>query len=77
MTSAVVPPILSLDKWSFQSEEVEKKGPQWDKGRLAIGLVLVAIAVLMVLFLEGDGSTAGVAAIGVLGLISIATSRRR
>lgn len=49
---------------------------KWNKSRLIVGLILVTGAVLMVVLLEGDGSTAGAAGIGVLGLISIATSRR-
>lgn len=48
-----------------------------NKSRLIVGLILVTIAVLMLLFLEGAGYTAGAAGIGVLGLISIATSRRK
>ena len=48
-----------------------------DKSWLLAGLILVAVAVLMLLFLEGGGHTAGAAGIGVLGLIGIATSRRK
>jgi hypothetical protein len=48
-----------------------------DVSRLVVGLVLVAIAVLMFLFTEGNYSTAGAIAIGVLGLISIAIARKR
>jgi len=39
------------------------------KSRFTVGIVLVVIAILMFLF--GDFATAGVIAIGVLGLISI------
>lgn len=45
-----------------------------NKPRFIVGIVLVVAAILMFLF--GDFSTAGVIAIGLLGLISIATSRR-
>jgi len=40
-------------------------------------LVLVGVAVLMFLFGKGEYSTAGAVALGVLGLASIAVSRRR
>jgi hypothetical protein len=50
---------------------------QLNRFRLIVGLILVAVAVLMLLFLEGDGCTAGAAGIGVLGLMSLATSRRK
>ncbi len=53
------------------------KSPQLNKSRFIVGIVLVVIAVLMFLFVKGDYSTAGVIAIGVLGLISIAISRKR
>ena len=42
---------------------------EMNKSRFTVGIVLVAIAILMFLF--GDFATAGVIAIGVLGLISI------
>lgn len=50
---------------------------KWTKlglSRLIVGILLVAIAVIMFLFSEL--TTAGIVAIGVLGLISIAISRR-
>jgi hypothetical protein len=47
------------------------------KSRLIVGVVLVVIAVLMFLFLREGYATAGAVAIGVLGLVSIAISRRR
>jgi len=53
------------------------KGSQLNKSRFIVGIVLVIIAVLMFLFAQGDYSTAGAIGIGVLGLISIAISRRR
>ncbi|MEK7324988.1 MAG: hypothetical protein AAB217_06995 [Chloroflexota bacterium] len=55
----------------------EMKSSQLNKSRFVIGIVLVVIAVLMFLFAKGDYSTAGAIGIGVLGLISIAISRRR
>lgn len=51
------------------------KSSQLNKSRFIIGIVLMGIAVLMFLF--GDYSTAGVIAIAILGLVSIAISRRR
>ncbi len=53
------------------------KGSQLNKSRFIVGIVLVVIAVLMFLFTKGDYSPSGAIAIGVLGLISIAISRRR
>jgi hypothetical protein len=44
--------------------------------RLIVGLVLIVIAVLLFLFAQGTFSTAGGVALAVLGLISIAISRR-
>jgi hypothetical protein len=41
-----------------------------------MGLILVAVAVLLFLFGRGTYSTAGAVALGVLGLISVAISRR-
>jgi O-antigen ligase len=52
------------------------KSSQWNKSRFIVGLVLVVIAGLMFLFAKGTYSTAGAIAIGVLGLVSIAISRR-
>jgi len=46
-----------------------------EQARFVVGLVLVVIAVLMFLF--KDYTTAGAIPIGVLGLISIGTSRER
>jgi hypothetical protein len=47
-----------------------------NKSRLIVGIVLIAIAALMFLF-SSDYSTAGAIAIGVLGLVSVAISRRK
>ncbi|NIO00505.1 MAG: hypothetical protein GTN93_20250 [Anaerolineae bacterium] len=49
---------------------------QLNKSRFILGIVLVVIAALMFLSAKGGYSTAGAIAIGVLGLISIAISRR-
>ena len=46
------------------------------RSRLIIGIILVGIAILMFLFARGTYSTAGAIALGVLGLVSIAISRR-
>ena len=53
------------------------KNSQLNKSRFIVGIILVVIAALMFLFAKGDYSTAGAIGIGVLGLISIAISRRR
>ena len=50
---------------------------QLNRSRFIVGIILVVIAVLMFLFGKGDYSTAGAIAIGVLGLVSIAISRRK
>jgi len=48
-----------------------------NKSRFVVGVILVVIAVLIFLFAKGDYSTAGAIGIGVLGLVSIAISRRK
>ncbi len=48
-----------------------------EKSRFIVGLILVAAAVLIYLFAEGTFSTGGAIAILVLGLVSIATARRK
>ena len=53
------------------------KSSQLNKSRFIVGIVLVVIAAMMFLFTKGGYSTAGVVAIGVLGLTSIAISRRK
>jgi hypothetical protein len=47
------------------------------KSRLIVGLILVAAAALIFLFGKGSYSTAGVIALLVVGLTSIAVSRRK
>ena len=42
---------------------------------LIVGLILAVVAVLMVLFVEGDSSTYWAAAIGVPGVALVGTSR--
>lgn len=53
------------------------KASQLSKSRFIVGIVLMVIAVLLLLYPMGTYSTAGGIGIGVLGLISIAISRRR
>ena len=53
------------------------KNSQLNRSRFIVGLILVAIAVLMFLFTEGNYSTTGAIGLGVLGLVSIAISRRK
>jgi len=52
------------------------KSSRFDKPQFTVGMIFVAIAVLMRLFL-GDDYTVGAAGIGIVGLVSIATSRRK
>ena len=47
------------------------------RSRLIVGLILIAAAALMFVFGKGSYSTAGVIALLVLGLASIAISRRK
>ena len=47
------------------------------KSRLIVGLILVIAAALLFVFGKGSYSTAGVVALGILGLVSIAISRRQ
>ena len=49
----------------------------WNLSRFVVGIVLIVVAVLMLLFARGDYATAGVVAIAVLGVINIATARKR
>jgi hypothetical protein len=55
----------------------QMKSPQLNKSWFIVGVILIVIAVLMLLFVKGDYSTAGAVGIGVLGLISIAMSTTR
>jgi hypothetical protein len=45
--------------------------------RLIVGLILVVTAVLLFALGEGAYATSGAIALGVLGLVSIAISRRK
>jgi len=47
------------------------------RSRLIVGLLLIAVAVLLFVFGAGNVATAGIIAIGVLGLIVVAISRRK
>lgn len=48
-----------------------------NKSRFIVGILLVVIAVAMFLFFKESIATAGAIAIGILGLVSIAISRRK
>jgi hypothetical protein len=52
------------------------RNSQLNNPRFVVGMILVAVAVLMVLFL-GDDYAVGAAGIGIMGLLSIATARRK
>jgi len=45
--------------------------------RFIVGLVLIAVAVALFLFGAGDYSTPGAIGLGILGLVSIAISRKK
>ena len=47
------------------------------RSRLIVGLILIAVAALMFVFGKESYSTAGVISLLVLGLVSIAISRRK
>jgi hypothetical protein len=66
-----------LRRWAANPRRSKMRSSQLKKSRLIVGIVLVVIAVLMFLFAKGDYSTSGAIGIGVLGLMSIAISRRR
>ena len=50
---------------------------QTDMSRFFIGSALVVIAVLMVLYVNIENATGGALLIGLIGLVSIATAKRR
>lgn len=50
---------------------------QLNRSRLIVGLILLIIAALMFLLGDGNYSTAGAVALGVLGLVSVAISRKK
>jgi hypothetical protein len=47
------------------------------RSRLIVGLLLIMVAALLFVFGAGSSSTAGIVAIGVVGLIIVAISRRK
>ena len=47
------------------------------KSRLIVGLILIAVAALLFVFGKGSYSTAGVIAIGLIGVVTVAISRRK
>jgi hypothetical protein len=53
------------------------RGSRLSRSRFIVGLVLVAIAVLIFLLGEGTIYTGGAIALGIVGLVSIAISRRK
>jgi uncharacterized membrane protein len=53
------------------------KSSKWNTSRFVVGLLLVVLSALMLLFANGNYPTAGIIGIGVLGLISIAISRKK
>jgi hypothetical protein len=55
----------------------EKTMSNLQRSRLIVGLLLIAVAVLLFVFGAGNVATAGIIAIGVLGLIVVAISRRK
>ena len=52
------------------------KSTRLNSSRFIVGMILIAAAVGSLLYL-GDDYTVGAAGIGILGLLSIATSRKR
>ena len=60
----------------FLSWMVNLKRSRLNQSRFIIGIILVIIAALMLLFAHYSYATAGVIAIAVLGLVSIAISRK-
>ena len=64
---------VSFGRWSTP----KSRRTDMQKSRFFVGLILIAAAVLMFVFGGGSYSTAGVIALGVLGLVSIAISRRK
>jgi len=51
--------------------------PGLSSSRFIVGVILIVVAFLMLVLLKGDASTAGAIAILILGLASIAISRRK
>jgi hypothetical protein len=55
----------------------EWEGDRMSTSRLIVGLILIVTAVLLFALGGGAYATSGAIALGVLGLVSIAISRRR
>jgi cell division protein FtsW (lipid II flippase) len=53
------------------------RSSQLNKPQFIVGIILCVIATLMFLFVKADYSTAAVITILILGLATIATSRRK
>jgi hypothetical protein len=47
------------------------------KSRFIVGFILITAAALLFAFAKGSYSTTGVMALGILGLVTIAISRRK
>jgi hypothetical protein len=47
------------------------------RSRLIVGLILIGVAIALSVFGAGNYSTAGIVAMGVMGLILVAISRRK
>jgi len=48
-----------------------------ERSRFIVGLILIAVAVLIFFFDKGGHFTAGAIGLGVLGLVSVAISRKK
>jgi hypothetical protein len=58
-------------------EEGNMNSSQTDMSRFFIGSALVVIAVLMVLYVNIENANGGALLIGLIGLVSMATAKRR
>ena len=47
-----------------------------NQSRLVVGVALIVMAAALFVFARGEAATAGIVAFGILGLTSIAISRR-
>jgi MYXO-CTERM domain-containing protein len=47
------------------------------RSRFIVGLTLIAAAILIIVFTEGDSWTVGAMGLAVLGIAAVAISRRR
>jgi len=55
---------------------LERRRRDMRKSRLIVGIIIVAIVALLFAFGDGSYSTAGLTALALIGLTSIAISRR-